>query len=117
MIGIYQTTNSGRKTGLAGQYTNEVRIKEPIYFQTSESGSNRIKQSNKRTLITGVSGVVVDTDSGNISGMSEITYNPFDLGYFHLMGDDREIVSASEVYFNTTEDGIWGIYVKDPIFK
>lgn len=117
MIGIYDTTRSGRKTGLAGKYTNEVRLKSPIYFQTSESGAESIKSKGDRILIAGVSGVVIPTDS-NTSGMQKITYNPFGAGYFHIIGDGekRKVVSASEVYFNTTEEGNWDIWIKDPMF-
>lgn len=118
MIGIYDTTPSGRKTGLAGRYTNEVRLTEPVFFQTSESGAEAIKQTGHRTLIAGVSGVVVPTNA-DVTDMIEITYDPFDKGYFHEIGDDdkKEIVSGSEVYFNATEDGNWNIYVKDPIYR
>jgi len=61
MIGIYDTTPSGRKNGYAGRYTNEVRLSEPIFFQTSESGAETIKATDKRILIAGVSGVVIPT--------------------------------------------------------
>jgi len=117
MIGIYDTTPTGRKTGLAGRYTNEVRLTEPVFFQTSESGAESIKQTGHRTLIAGVSGVVVPTNA-DVTDMIEITYDPFDKGYFHEIGDNdkKEIVSGSEVYFNATEDGNWNIYVKDPIY-
>lgn len=118
MIGIYDTTPTGRKTGLAGRYTNEVRLTEPVFFQTSESGAETIKQTGHRTLIAGVSGVVVPTNA-DVTDMIEITYDPFDKGYFHEIGDDdkKEIVSGSEVYFNATEDGNWNIYVKDPTYR
>jgi len=118
MIGIYDTTPTGRKTGLAGRYTNEVRLTEPVFFQTSESGAETIKQTGHRTLIAGVSGVVVPTNA-DVTDMIEITYDPFDKGYFHEIGDNdkKEIVSGSEVYFNATEDGNWNIYVKDPIYR
>lgn len=115
MIGIYNTTRSGRKFGLAGKYTNEVRLKSPIYFQTSESGAKTIKDKDKRILIAGVSGVVIPTDN-DTTGMIKITYNPFDVAYFHQVDDvdKKEIVSADEVYFNTSEDGQWEIWAKNP---
>jgi len=118
MIGVYDTTRGGRKTGLAGKYTNEVRLKAPIFFQTSESGSLRIKQRGDRVLIAGVSGVVVPTNT-DTTGMIKITYNPFDVAYFHEIGDEdkKEIISASEVYFNASEDGNWDIFVKDPVYS
>jgi len=118
MIGIYDTTRSGRKMGLAGRYTNEVRLKSPIFFQTSEAGAQSIKSKGDRTLIAGVSGVVVPTDT-NTSGMFKIIYNPFDVGYFHILDDvdKREIVSADEVYFGASEDGNWEIWALNPKFK
>jgi len=118
MIGIYDTSPSGRKAGLAGKYTNEVRLSEPIFFQTSESGAETIKQSDKRILIAGVSGVVVPTNS-DTSEMVKITYNPFDVAYFHEIEDEdkKEIVSAEEVYFNASEDGNWEIWAKNPKYK
>lgn len=116
MIGIYDVTNSGRKTGYAGRYTNEVRLKSPIFFQTSEAGSERIKRTNTRHLISGVSGVVVPTDD-DITDMIKITYSPFGHGYFHEIGDDREIISGEEVYFNATRKGTWELYIKNPIYK
>lgn len=126
MIGIYQTDSKGRKAGKAGYYTNEIRLKSPILFQTSESSSKRIQANDKRELIAGVSGIVMATDS-NISGMVPITYNPYGLGYFHMINpekvyddiitspnkinsnkvrheDDiykRKIIDADEVYFNS----------------
>ena len=115
MIGIYDTTRSGRKVGLAGKYTNEVRLTSPIYFQTSEAGAVTIKDKGDRILIAGVSGVVVPTDN-NTDGMVKITYNPFDVAYFHQIDDTdkKEIVSADEVYFNASEEGQWEIWAKNP---
>jgi hypothetical protein len=117
MIGIYDTTPSGRKEGYAGRYTNEVRISEPIFFQTSESGADSIKETGKRILIAGVSGVVVTTNN-DTNGMVEITYNTKDVAYFHIIDDEdkKEIVSAEEVYFNATEEGNWNIWARNPKF-
>jgi hypothetical protein len=118
MIGIYNTTRSGRKEGLAGKYTNEVRLSEPVFFQTSETGAKSIKETDKRILIAGVSGVVIPTDN-NTSGMVKVTYNPFDVAYFHIIDDKdkKEVISAKEVYFNATEEGQWDIWVSNPKFK
>jgi len=93
-------------------------LKAPIFFQTSESGARTIKEVGDRKLIAGVSGVVVPTNN-TTSGMIKITYNPFDVAYFHEIGDEekKEIVSGSEVYFNASEDGNWEIWVKDPIYS
>ena len=51
--------------------------------------------------------------------MIKITYNPFDVAYFHEIGDEdkNEIISGSEVYFNASEDGNWEIWVKDPVYS
>ena len=117
MIGIYNTTPSGRKEGYAGRYTNEVRVSEPVFFQTSEAGAKSIKENDKRILIAGVSGVVIPT-TNDTSGMVKVTYNPFDVAYFHIIDDEdkKEVKSAKEVYFNATEEGQWDIWVKDPQF-
>jgi hypothetical protein len=124
MIGIYTVKNSGNMGTLTRNYTNEVRIESPINFQTSESGAKRIQKSrevgpDQRTLIAGVSGVVVPTRSGDTNGMIKVQYSPFDEAtWFYEIGDvnKKEIISGSEVYFNATEDGNWDIYVKDPIY-
>jgi hypothetical protein len=118
MIGIYDTSMSGRKAGYAGRYTNEVRIGEPIFFQTSQASAANIKEKGDRLLIAGVSGVVLPTDN-NTNGMIKITYNPFDVAYFHEVGDEekKEIISAEEVYFNASEDGQWDIFAKNPKYK
>lgn len=117
LIGIYDTKPWGGKKGHSGRYTNEVRLGEPIFFQTSEAGAETIKRTEKRILIAGVSGVVVKTNS-DTTGMVRITFDPFDVGYFHILDDPdkREIVSAKEVYFNATVNGEWFIWAKDPVY-
>ena len=118
LIGIYDSTPSGRREGVAGRYTNEVRITEPIFFQTSQAGSSRIKETGDRSLIAGVSGVVIPTNN-DTSGMVRITYNPFDVAYFHEIDDEskKEIISGDEVYFNASEEGEWEIWLKNPRYK
>lgn len=118
MIGIYDTTPSGRKEGYAGRYTNEVRLSEPVFFQTSEAGARSIKDNDKRILIAGVSGVVIPTNN-QTKDMVKVTYNPMDVAYFHIISDNekKEITSAEEVYFNATEEGQWDIWVMNPVFK
>ena len=118
MIGIYDTTPSGRKEGYAGRYTNEVRLSEPVFFQTSEAGAKSIKENDKRILIAGVSGVVIPTNN-QTKDMVKVTYNPMDVAYFHIISDNekKEIISAEEVYFNATEEGQWDIWVMNPVFK
>lgn len=115
MIGIYDSTPTGRKEGYAGRYTNQVRIANPIFFQTSEAGAKTIKETDKRILIAGVSGIVIPTNN-DTTGMVKITYNPKDVAYFHAIddADKLEIISADEVYFNATEDGQWEIWAKNP---
>jgi RNA polymerase sigma-70 factor (ECF subfamily) len=120
MIGIYDVTQIGKqKSKSGGRYTNEIRLKSPIYFQTSDSGAKRIQKSLEdgdvnRQLIAGVSGIVIPT-KGSLSGFEEITYSPFTTGYFYNLSDEdkKEIVGASEVYFRATEDGQWLILAKD----
>jgi hypothetical protein len=126
MVGIYDVASDGTKTGKAGRYTNEVRLTEPIHFQTSESGAKRIQKSreeegkDKRQLIAGVSGVVIPT-TGSLGGFDKINYDPFDKGheYFQIEGDPqkREIISADEVYFKATEDGTYFMFAKDIKFS
>jgi hypothetical protein len=117
MIGIYNTTRNGTRKGESGKYTNEVRLKSPIYFEASESGAKRTQLTGNRTLIGGVSGIVVPTNN-NTSGMVKITFNPFDVGHFHIIDDSlkRKIISADEVYFNASEDGEYEIWAKNPKF-
>ena len=126
MVGIYTVTKNGTRGSLTNKYTNEIRLESPIYFQTSETGAERIKQSKielggagKRVLIAGVSGVVIPTRNGDTNGMLKIQFNPFDeSSWFYGVGDaeKKEIISGSEVYFNATKGGDWEIYVKDPIY-
>jgi hypothetical protein len=118
LIGIYNSSINGKKEGYAGRYTNEVRISDPIFFQTSEAGAETIKKTDKRSLIAGVSGIVIPTNN-NTENMVRITYNPFDVAYFHEIDDEdkEEIISADEVYFNATEEGNWEIWAKNPKYK
>jgi hypothetical protein len=119
MIGIYGVSRSGRRTGSPLNYTNEIRIVSPIYFETSESGAKRIRKSAeegelKRTLIAGVSGIVVPTE-GNLKGFEQIDYDPINVGHFFRIGDPdmKEVIGASEVYFKASELGQWVMLAKD----
>jgi hypothetical protein len=118
MIGIYDTNRSGRKSGYAGRYTNQVRIGQPIFFQTSQSSADSIKRTGDRLLIAGVSGIVLPTND-DTTGMVKITYTPFDVGYFHEVDDKskKEVISGDEVYFCASEDGQWEIWLKNPKHK
>lgn len=121
MVGIYTVGSNGNRGQLTRYYTNEVRIGSPIKFQTSDSGAKRISDTGHRTLIAGVSGKVIDTRSGDTSGMEEAGFNPMDekAPWFHLKNDSekKEIVSADEVYFFATEDGQWVFLVKGAKFS
>ena len=114
MIGIYDANSKGKKSGEAGRYTNEIRLSSPITFQTSASGAKRIQVTGTRTIIAGVSGKVIPTHN-DISEMQEITYNPKDAAYFHVLGDTekKEILTASEVYFHASQNGQYTIFAKD----
>ena len=112
---VYCATRTPGKIYKADSSNND----EPVStLQTSESGAETIKQSDKRILIAGVSGVVVPTNN-DTTGMIKITYNPFDVAYFHEISDEdkKEIVSAEEVYFSASEDGNWEIWAKNPKYK
>jgi hypothetical protein len=125
MIGIYSVNKNGNREVSINKYTNEVRIGSPIVFQTSESGAKQIQKSfdsgtNRRVLIAGISGVVIPTRSGDNGGMVKIQFNPFDESpWFYAVGDSekKEIISASEVYFNASRSGEWEIYIKNPIYS
>jgi len=128
MVGIYSVDAKGNRGNALKMYTNEVRIQSPIKFQTSESGSERIRKSQDtdggagtRTLVAGVSGKVMSTDSGNTGGMELANFNPFDSNapwfYLNNDGEKKEIISADEVYFYADEAGQWYFYVKNPKFS
>lgn len=114
MIGIYGTNSKGKRIGSPLNYTNEIRLKNPIVFETSERGSERITNTGKRTLVAGVSGVVVETE-GNNSEFSRIEYLP-EVGYFFDVSDPerKKIIGAEEVYFNSGEDGKYIMLAKNP---
>jgi hypothetical protein len=116
MIGIYGTNSKGNRTGSPLNYTNEIRLKQPIVFETSEKGSERIKNTGKRTLVAGVSGVVIETGTEkDNTGFLEIGYNP-DVGYFFeiLDPEKKKIIGADEVYFSSYEDGRYVMMAKNP---
>jgi hypothetical protein len=110
MIGIYGVNSRGKKTGKPLFYTNEIRIKDPIVFQTSKKGSEKIVKTGHRTLIAGVSGEVIPI-TDEVNGFDLITYSPF-VGYFYSLSDPmkREIINASEIYFYADEDGKYYMY-------
>lgn len=129
MIGIYPSTESGKKTSEAGtqKYTNEIRLKEPIVFDVDKKALKRYKDAMEkhkanpqepkpnRELFSGVSGTVTDTNTSNGSaGMTEITFNPNEAGYYHVMNEQmpREIITAKEVYFIANENGEFKIFAK-----
>jgi hypothetical protein len=130
-VGVF-TPNSkglkGSKNTKAKWYTNEVRIEGPLVFEQPESGAKRIKNSQLKQLVAGVSGKVIPSGplssegKGDTSGMDMVIYNAKEgLGYFHLAVDDvqppRKIVGGSEVYVWCSEEGKYGFYVRGPIFE
>jgi hypothetical protein len=127
LIGLYPPNANGLKHGSPIGYTNEIRIAGNIVFEQPEGAAERIKQTQHRQVIGGVSGTVVDTDSGNTSGMDPITYNPFSYGYFHLIQHTetppRKIIGAEAVYFTTYptpgKEFPYGylMYAKSPVFE
>jgi RNA polymerase sigma-70 factor (ECF subfamily) len=119
MIGIYAPNRRGRRTGSPLNYTNEIRLSSPIYFETSDTGAKRIQKSAeegkiKRTLIAGVSGIVIPT-KGDLSNFEEIDFDPVNVGYFFKVGDPKlkKVIGATEIYFRATEDGHWLMLAKD----
>lgn len=118
MIGVYQATSKGTRKGEAGIYTNEVSLTQPIVFDASEAGVERIQKTGKRTLVAGVSGKVISVNR-NTAGMELVVFDPYDKGFFHLIDDPlkRRVVSADEVYFNASEAGDWKLWAKNPKFE
>jgi hypothetical protein len=126
-VGVYTPKSNGFKQGSPQWYTNEVRIQGPIVFEQSESGAKRIQKTGSKSLVAGVSGIVVPSGKlsngkGDTSGMEMVTYNAKEgLGYFHLVNDSvqppRKIIGGSEVYIWCSEEGKFGFYVKAPIFE
>jgi RNA polymerase sigma-70 factor (ECF subfamily) len=119
MIGIYAPNKKGNRTGSPLNYTNEIRLSSPIHFETSDSGAERIQKSAeegkiKRTLIAGVSGIVIPIDGG-LDSFEQIDFDPVNVGHFFRVGDEelKEVVGASEVYFKASEDGNWLMLAKD----
>lgn len=110
MIGIYGVNSNGKKTGNPLFYTNEIRLKGPIVFQTSKKGAEKIVKTGKRTLIAGVSGEVIPI-TDEVNGFELITYSPF-VGYFYSLDDPmkKEIIGADEIYFYADESGKYYIY-------
>jgi len=122
MVGLYSPNAKGLKSGSPIGYTNEIRLGGELVFEQSEKGAEWIRINQKKQLVAGVSGVVIPTDSGNVSGMDLVTYNAKEgLGFFHLVNDTtgtpKKIISGSEVYLNATEELRFMFYVKNPIFQ
>lgn len=104
MIGIYNSSVNGNRTGKAFGYSNEIYLGDKVYFQTSDSGAKRIQSGGSRGLIAGVSGVVKPLSNYNGGGV-EIDYSPF-VGHFYPKSDKSIVItSADSVYFLATEEG------------
>lgn len=118
LIGVYESSPKGRKIGSPIAYTNSIHLKAPIYFQTSEKGAERIRKTGHRTLIAGVSGVVVP-ENLDATGFIPIAYSN-EVGYFFEPSDPNkhEVISADEVIFwGVEETRRWKIYAKNPIYR
>lgn len=114
MIGIYGVNSKGNRMGSPINYTNEIRLKGPIVFEASISGSERIVETGKRSLVAGASGTVDRTD-GDTNGMEEVSFDP-SIKHFFKMSDPekKKITTADEVYFNAEENGKYTMLAKNP---
>jgi hypothetical protein len=116
MIGVYKPSGNTRSSDERYGYTNDVRLSNVI-FDANESCIQKIKETGKRTLCSGILGTLINTNKGN-SGYVEFEFNPFELGVNHyfLVSDPekKKIVSASEVYLAATESGDYIKLVKGP---
>mgnify|MGYP000312195591 CR=1 FL=1 len=90
MIGIYDTTPSGRKEGYAGRYTNEVRVSEPIFFQTSEAGAKSIKETDNN---------VSSIHLNNGLSINFLKFFPFTLSLFAFIGNKATILFFINIKF------------------
>jgi hypothetical protein len=115
MVGIYGVNSKGKRTGSPLYYTNEIRIKSPIFFEVDPLCVDRIVESEKRDLCAGVSGTVIETE-GDLSGFEEITIiPPKGDKHFYKKNDPekKKIIDASEVYFVAEEDGTYHLLAKN----
>ena len=104
MIGVYKPHNKTRSDQRFG-YTNVVRLSDCI-FDANETCIEKIKETGKRTLCSGIQGTIIETE-GSTSGFQEFTFDPKDVPYYYLAGDKdkKKIFSASVVYLAATEAG------------
>jgi len=127
-VGVYTPKADGFKQGSPQWYTNEVRLNGPLVFEQPESGARRIKATGTKALVAGISGIVIPSGKlssegkGDTSGMELVTYNAKEgLGYFHLVNDSeqppRKIIGGDEAYIWCSEEGRYGLYIKNPIFE
>lgn len=115
MIGIYGVNSKGFRTGSPLHYTNEIQLKGPIVFEASESGSDRIHETGKRTLVAGVSGVV-ENISPDANSWEQVDYSPEVKHFFKVSDPERKkVTSASKVYFNADETGKYKMLAQNPI--
>jgi len=114
MIGIYRVNSKGHRTGSPLQYTNEIRLKGSIVFEASETSSETIVKSGKRTLVAGVSGIVEKTE-GDTNGMEEVNFQP-EVKWFYRVSDPEKtkITTADEIYFSADESGKYIMFAKNP---
>lgn len=122
LVGLYSTDGKGYKTGSPIGYTNEIRIGGGLVFEQSEKGAAWIEKNQIKQLVAGVSGIVIPTNSGDVSGMELVTYDAKSgLGYFHLVGNHTEkpkkIIGGDEVYLICSRELKFSFYVKNPMFE
>jgi len=117
MIGLYGVNSKGNRKGSPLYYTNCIRLGNPIVFQVSETGAEKIAQTGHRTLAAGVSGKVIKTnEEQDLEGFVPFGFNPFgENKFFHV--DGKKLIGAEEVYFYASEDGKYKSLVKKPKFE
>ena len=128
MIGVYRATDKGTKTGNPYFKTNAIALEDCKFFG-SAYGARKFKETGKRFLVAGISGIVSewndheqDWNTFNIHNPrdpegQEITYDPT-LGYFFLVNDadKKEIKEADAIFFIASEQGEWYVSAVNPKF-
>ena len=117
MIGLYGVNSKGNRKGSPLYYTNCIRLGNPIVFQVSESGAEKIAQTGDRFLVAGVSGKVIKTnEEQDLEGFVPFGFDPHgEYKFFHVGG--KKLIGAKEVYFHASEDGKYKSLVKGPKFE
>ena len=117
MIGLYGVNKKGNRKGSPLYYTNCIRLGNPIVFQVSESGAEKVAQTGHRTLVAGVSGTVIETkEEQDLEGFVPFEFDPHGQYKFFNVGG-KKLIGAEEVYFHASEDGKYTSLVKGPQFE